>query len=196
MGLGSRGMDASRAWPWARSNATEEPEPGSGIGLDAFGQLYQELLPRLYHYLRLRVGSDDEAIDLTQQVFVRALTALPRFEARGAPIEAWLFRIAANLVIDARRHQRVVVSWEQVPESEQPVDPTDLEADALRAEAIRQLPALLARLDDVQRELVLLRFIAGLSPKEIAVVLGKREGAVRRQLSRTLRRLKEYAHEQ
>ncbi|HEY7355449.1 MAG TPA: sigma-70 family RNA polymerase sigma factor, partial [Ktedonobacterales bacterium] len=63
----------------------------------AFDALYQRYLARVYRYLRAHVGSDDEAADLTQQVFLKALDALPRYRPRGAPFAAWLFQIARHV---------------------------------------------------------------------------------------------------
>src|SRR5688500_13466750 len=62
----------------------------------AFGALYDRYYARIWRYLRARLGSDDDAADLTQQVFLQALDALPRYQERGLPFAAWLFRIARN----------------------------------------------------------------------------------------------------
>src|SRR4051812_40918795 len=75
----------------------------------AFEPLYRYYLSPVYRYLRLRTASDEEAADLTQQVFLRALAALPDYRSKGLPFSAWLFRIARNAAIDAHRRQRSMV---------------------------------------------------------------------------------------
>ena len=73
---------------------------------EAFGDLYAEYLDAIYRYVLLRVGDEASAEDLTEEVFVRAWEALPRYKAHKYPFSSWLYRIAHNLVVDAyRKHQ-------------------------------------------------------------------------------------------
>ena len=81
--------------------AREEPS--------AFGTLYDRYLGRIYAYLRARSSNDEEAADLTQQVFLQALDALPRYREGRVPFAAWLFRIARNAAIDSHRRRRTSV---------------------------------------------------------------------------------------
>lgn len=157
----------------------------------AFGPLHERYAERVYRYLRARTDSEEDAADLTQQVFLHALAALPRYSERGLPFAAWLFRIAANLVSDGYRRKRPMVGWESLSEERHPTAEQDLEAAVLRREAISRLRVLLADLDAEQRELVLLRFMAGLRVREIAAVLGKGESTVHRHLACILNLLKE-----
>jgi RNA polymerase sigma-70 factor (ECF subfamily) len=161
----------------------------------AFDALYRRYLARVYRYLRAHVGSDDEAADLTQQVFLKALDALPRYRPRGTPFAAWLFQIARHTVTDAYRRRRPTVAWEALPEALHPLAEQEPEAAALRLEALAQLGALLARLDASKRELLALRFAAGLTAPEIAKVVGKSPAAVKKQLFRTMQMLKEQYRE-
>lgn len=154
----------------------------------AFGPVYRRYLPQLYRYLRSRLPTDEEAADGTQQVFLKALEALPNYRARGIPFVAWLFRIARNTLIDTQRRQRPAVPWESVPEAQQPAARQD------EHEALSQFEALIAPLDDSQRDLLVLRFFVGLSTREIAAIVGKSDGAVRMQLSRSLATLKEFSN--
>lgn len=153
----------------------------------AFGILYRQYLPQLYRYIRSRLPTDDEAADVTQSVFLKALEGLPAYQGRGIPFAAWLFRIARNALIDVSRRQRPAIPWQSVPDAQQP------EATA-QHDALSHFDALIAPLDDSQREILILRFVVGLPTREIAAVVGKSDGAVRMQLSRSLRTLKEYAH--
>src|SRR3954451_21389187 len=67
---------------------------------EAFGSLFDVYYGPVYRYVAARVGRPSDAEDLTQLVFVKALEALPRYEARGVPFGGWLFRLARNAVID------------------------------------------------------------------------------------------------
>lgn len=161
----------------------------------AFGVLYQRYLGPVYWYLRARTNSTEDADDLTQQVFLQALAALPRYRERGVPFAAWLFRIARNVATTFRYRQRRTVSWQAVPYVRTPCADQDPEAQALRHETLGQLGDLLAALDPEKRELLTLRFAAELTAREIAAVVGKSEAAVKKQLARTLQALKEQYHD-
>jgi RNA polymerase sigma-70 factor, ECF subfamily len=87
---------------------------------EAFAELYGLYLHPMYRYLRARTKTEEEAADLTQQVFLQAFTALPRFRSQGVPAAAWLFRIARNVAIDAHRRRRVSITWDHLPEALQP----------------------------------------------------------------------------
>lgn len=162
----------------------------------AFGLLYRRYLGRVYRYLRAHSASDDDAGDLTQQVFMRALAGLPRYRARGAPFAAWLFRIARHAAIDAHRRQRAAIAWDALPDALQPSAPgQDPEEVMLRQEALARLRQIVARLDPGKRELLALRFAGQLSASEIAAVVGKSPAAIKKQLSRILHSLKEQYHD-
>lgn len=156
---------------------------------EAFGLIYSRYADRMYSYLRARLSNDDDAADLMQQVFIRAFQALPRYKPGKAPFAAWLFRIAANAVTDEfRRKRRSAVSLDFVPESSLPREDVPSE-EAGRLDALRQS---LSALSNAERELLALRFAAGLTSREIGLVLGKSEAAAQKQLNRTLNKLKEH----
>jgi RNA polymerase sigma-70 factor (ECF subfamily) len=161
----------------------------------AFAALYRRYLPRVYRYLRARAPVLEDAADLTQQVFLQALDALPSYRPSGAPFAAWLFRIARHVAIDADRRRRPALDVAALPEALHPADDREPEAIILRREALAHLGALLRRLDPEKRELLALRFGAGLSATEIAAVVGKRPEAVKKQLTRILHALKEQYRE-
>lgn len=158
---------------------------------EEFAALYERYRVPVYCYLRARVPTDDEAADLTQQVFLRAFGALPGYEVRGVPFAAWLFRIARNAAADAHRRHRVAASWDALPQALRTDDASALEYQLLRGEALSRLGLLLAELSPEERELLALRFAANLRIREIAQVIGKSEEAVKKQLSRLLHALKE-----
>jgi RNA polymerase sigma-70 factor, ECF subfamily len=161
------------------------------INPTAFEPLYERYKERIYRYLFLRVRREEDAADLTQQVFLKALSALPGYRERGIPFAAWLFRIAHHTVSDTYRLKKSAVSWDALSNDEQLIAETDLESHILQQERLAHLRQLLDQLDPFKRELLALRFSAGLSAKEIALVLGKSQAAVKKQLTRTLQALKE-----
>lgn len=157
----------------------------------AFEPLYQRYKTRIYRYLFLRVRREEDAADLTQQVFLKALSALPRYQTRRVPFAAWLFRIAYYTAIDTYRRKKSAISWDTLAEDGQLIAGIDLENHILQQERLTHLRQLLDQLDPYKRELLALRFSAGLSTREIALVVGKSQAAIKKQLTRTLQRLKE-----
>ena len=162
----------------------------------AFGALYDRYVGRVYAYVRARTTTEDDAADLTHHIFLRALAALPRYRTRTVPFAAWLFRIARNTTIDFHRRQRATLTWDLIPEALQPIAEHNVEASALHQDDIDRLRALVRALDADTRELLALRFAAGLTMGEIATVVGKTEGATKKRLARALRGLKEQYKEQ
>lgn len=162
--------------------------------LAAFGPLYARYVDRIYTYLGARTGyaRGEDAADLTQQVFLRALDALPRYRVRGGvTVAAWLFRIARNAATDWQRREGRTVPWEAVPEEQRPAAPETADGEALRQDEIAQVHRLLATLDDTTREALVLRFSARLTLAEIGAVLGISEEATRKRITRALHALKE-----
>ena len=161
----------------------------------AFGELYERYVDRVYQYLRVRTDTEEDAADLTQQTFMQALDALPKYRERGAPFSAWLFRIAHNAVVDSRRRRRHTVTWDAVPEAGIPTSEHDVEALVLARDNTARLQALIDTLDPDQRDLIALRFVAGLTMQEIAVVVRKSDSTVHRRLTQALGLLKERSRE-
>ena len=161
----------------------------------AFDQLYDRYAARIYAYIRSRVGDQDEAADLTQQVFLRALDGLAGYDERKAPFAAWLFAIARNASIDAHRRRRGAAPWDASLGPQERTGQDDPEAAALHRESLARLWAMLTELGPEKRELVWLRFVSDLSVPEIAAVVGKSPAAVRKQIERTLRALEVHYRE-
>jgi len=157
----------------------------------AFGMLYDRYLDRMYAYLRARTSSAEDAADLTQQVFLRAFDALDQYHPQRASFATWLFRIARNTATDAYRRQKSAVAWDFLPAALQPIAGDDPEASALRQETRDRLRLVLGTCDARTREVLALRYGADLSVAEIAAIVGKSEAAVKKQLTRALRALKE-----
>jgi len=157
--------------------------------LDAstFGLVYQEHRLSVYRYLRARTSTDAEALDLAADTFERAFANLDRFRARDGGVRAWLLRIARNAAIDAHRRRRQTVD---ITAARAQSDRIAVEADRLERERVEILD-LVGRLPRNQGDALLLRYASGLTAREIGVVIGKREGAVQKQIERGLAALRE-----
>lgn len=165
------------------------------ISPPAFAVLYERYVMYVYHYLRTRVEADEDAKDLTQQVFLKAFAALPRYRARGIPFKAWLFQIASHLATDTYRRREKHITWDLLPEAMHAFSEQNPETMLIKQEAQTRLRQLLLDLSTYNRELLALRFAAQLSSTEIAKVVGKSPAAVKKQLSRLLQTLKEAFYE-
>jgi RNA polymerase sigma-70 factor (ECF subfamily) len=144
---------------------------------EAFGRLFDHFHEPVHRYVAARVRRPSDAEDLAQLVFVKALEALPRYEARGVPFGGWLFRLARNVVIDHVRTRREHAPLDLIVERSSGTDGPD-ELAVLRQE-MDHVAVALRRLTPEQREAIELRFFAGLSAKEAAVAMGRQEGTVR-----------------
>ena len=144
---------------------------------DAFGQIFDEYHQPIYRFIVSRVGRPSDAEDLTQLIFVKALEALPRYTARGIPFGGWLFRLARNAVIDHVRTRRDHL--ELTAEVQRPTEEAGPEATAALRQDLDAVAKALDVLTDEQREVIELRFFAGLSAREAAEAMGKQEGTIR-----------------
>ena len=150
-----------------------------------FADLYELNFERVYAYVVKRVQDRVESEDLTAEVFHQALANLKRFEWRGIPFAAWLFRIAANLISDRWQRSGRELADEQAIESAQ-VSPAEIEDIERRATIYRLVEAL----PPEQKRVVLLRFVEQKSIKEVASAIRKTEGAVKQLQFRALSTLK------
>jgi RNA polymerase sigma-70 factor, ECF subfamily len=145
---------------------------------NAIGRLYDRHRESIFRYLWLRLDDRQLAEDLTGDVFMRMLAALPRYQMKGLPFRAWLYRIAHNLLVDYFRkmdHQ-AAVPLEIVEEQLVDADP---DRTIEQMQLTERLQAALVRLEPTQSEVITLRFIAGLSLQETALAIGKTEAAVK-----------------
>jgi RNA polymerase sigma-70 factor (ECF subfamily) len=137
---------------------------------EALRDLYVRYSAPVYRQVRVVVRDEHEAQDITQLVFLKLIGALPRYDERQGPFLAWLLRVARNLAIDQVRRRRPVPA-EEVYAFDAPCD----EAAPDRAQALHDA---LAGLSSDQREVLVLRQIMGLGPREIARRLDRTEGSV------------------
>lgn len=158
----------------------------------AFGALYERYVGDIYNYVYYRVANVADAEDLTARVFYQALTHLRDYTQQGTPFVAWLYRIAHNLVANTYRERQrrpTLVLDEALLHGR--TDESDLDGQAAVRDEARALRAAIKRLPANRQQLVLLKYVACLSNAEIALVLGRSEGAVKALLHRTLLALRE-----
>lgn len=141
----------------------------------AFGELYSVYLNKVYRYIYYKVGNATEAEDLTEQVFLQAWEAIDRYRQQGAPFAAWLFRLAHNRVIDYHRTKKSHAPLDPSLEDSRP-GPEEVVARRLDVQNLKQA---LKRLTEEQQQVILLRFVEGMSHAEVGAIIGKGEGAVR-----------------
>lgn len=153
----------------------------------AFALLFDRYWDAIFGFCYLRTGDWHEAEDVASQVFLNALSSLPRFRSdeQGQTFRAWLFGIARNLVgtswRDRQRHANAPIEWAaELPDEQPPLDEL-----VVAQEQHDRLLHLLSQLPTEQRELLELR-LAGLSAAEIGKVLGRSETAIRKAQSRTV----------
>ncbi len=164
-------------------DATVEGLVGRAAAGDAaaFGTIYDAYAPRVRRFLRHQAVDADVAEELLQRTFMKMIEALPRYRQRGLPFGAWVFRIARNTLIDHHRTSHPAVSLEAAPElvAGRASDAGDPAVAAERNDDRAQLRVALSKLPPDQREVLVWRFFAGLSPAETASVMGRSYGAVR-----------------
>jgi RNA polymerase sigma-70 factor (ECF subfamily) len=163
----------------------------AGDDMDAFGELYERHVRRIYNYIYYRTGNHHDAEDLTARVFQRALRHVASFEDKGVPFTAWLYRIAHNLVANWHRDRsrRPVVPLDKhVAVSEVGEHP---ETEAIAGEEQMQLMEAVRALPDDRQQLLILKFVERMSNAEIGEVMGRTEGAIKSLYHRTLSTLRE-----
>jgi RNA polymerase sigma-70 factor (ECF subfamily) len=136
---------------------------------DAFGDLYERYLARIYRYVFYRVSDVAEAEDLTEMVFLKAWEALRDYRLRDVPFGAWLYRIAHNVVVDRHRTHKETLALEGHLVLHDTVSSPEDSLD--RRETIESVAHALAQLSPIHRQVLTLRFISGLSHAETALVL-------------------------
>ncbi|MDQ4006083.1 MAG: RNA polymerase sigma factor, partial [Actinomycetota bacterium] len=156
---------------------------------ESFAALYERFHGPVFRFLLARVGNRIEAEDMASEVFVEAARRVRTFDGGGVAFVGWLFTIARHDLVDRSRarRRRVVVPVPEIPDVEVVPDPADRVAELLDAGCVRDA---LDALTTEQRDVVLLKFAAGLSNEEVAKTLGKPIGAIKSLQHRGLGALK------
>jgi RNA polymerase sigma-70 factor (ECF subfamily) len=143
----------------------------------AVAALYRQYNAQVYRYIAYRVGDTAVADDLTADVFVSMVKHIKTYELRGRPFLAWLYTIASNVV---KMHYRSQNKMDFEPLADEMIDQEANPAEIAQAHITHeQLLAVMPRLTEPQRQVILLKFIEGFSNREIAEIVGKKEGAIR-----------------
>lgn len=158
---------------------------------EAFGRLYDHYLPMIYRFILLKVGQREEAEDLTHQVFLKAWQSIgSKYSDEGLPFSSWLYRIARNTVIDHYRRSRPTVEIGEDDIREELIFRPDLMDRMDLADGAKAALEAMKDLKDIERNILIMRFVEDLSVKEVAEALGKTEGAVKVAQHRALEKVK------
>jgi RNA polymerase sigma-70 factor (ECF subfamily) len=151
--------------------------------------LYDEYYNKIARYAFVRIGNRTEAEDIAGEVFLKALESIKTYEERGLPMQAWLFKIAHNQVVDylrkASKRPTVPIENVEIPDG---TDPESTAITNLEMEGVRKA---MESLTEEQREILRLRFFGGLPSKEVAAILNKSDGAVREMQRAALLKLRQ-----
>jgi RNA polymerase sigma-70 factor (ECF subfamily) len=157
--------------------------------LAAFAPIYERYVARIYYYCLRRLRSPEEAEDVTSIIFTRALQHIGSY--RGGSVQAWLFRIAHNELMNFFRSRRRKTAFIARLFLQTRDLQTDHPIEALiQSESQQQINRLILNLPDEQQELLALKIDGGLSAREIGAILGKSEGAVRVALHRIIEHIR------
>ena len=161
---------------------------------EAFEVLYRRHMDVIYRYLFFRVGGETQAEDLTEDVFLKAWEALPKFKVGQQPLIHWLYRIAHNLLIDHFRKRTPLPLSDQLITSL--VDSTETpEGVVNRHEEMELITRAVRRLAALEQQVILLRFVEGLSHRKIGNIIGKSAAASRVIQYRALKTLRAFLGE-
>jgi RNA polymerase sigma-70 factor (ECF subfamily) len=163
---------------------------------DAFGQLYERYVERIFNYVYYRTGNDHDAEDLTARVFQRAMNHIKNYTDRGVPFSAWLYRIAHNLVANWHRDRS---RKQEIPLDDLPILQTKgdhPEKNLVRSQEQDALLRMIRKLPGERQNLLILKFVENMSNAEIGAIMGRSEGAVKSLYHRTLLALRDQLEDQ
>ncbi len=152
---------------------------------DAFGEIYDRFIEKIYRFIYFKVGTREIVEDLTQTVFLKALEKLKYFKGDGS-FQSWLFAISRNTVIDYYRTKRQFTNLDKIAETHADTKNIDFEIK----ESLDEVFEKLNHLEDVEQEVIILHSIEQYSFAEIAEITGKSEESLRVIKHRGLKKLK------
>jgi RNA polymerase sigma-70 factor, ECF subfamily len=156
------------------------------IDQDAFGELYERYVKKIYNYVYYRTTNQHDAEDLTARVFFRAMSHIGNYEDKGVPFQAWLYRIAHNLVANWHRDRarRRIIPLDEFVAASLSTESPDHQAED--AEDRELLMAAVKRLPPERQQLLILKFVEHRSNAEIGQIMDRTEGAIKSLYHRTL----------
>ena len=150
--------------------------------------LYEEYYDKIARYVYTHIGDGSEAENIAGEVFLKALESLKSYRERGIPMQAWLFRIAHNLVVDhlrkAEKRKTVPIDTVEIASDINPVTAVE------KSMEIERLTKAMEQLTREQSEVLKLRFFGGLTSKETGGILKKSDGAVREMQRAAIEKLR------
>jgi RNA polymerase sigma-70 factor (ECF subfamily) len=181
----------NRAKNYSKLEDTELVDLAKAGEKPAFGELYERYLSKIYNYIYYRTGNHHDAEDLTARVFFRAMAHIETYTDRGVPFQAWLYRIAHNLVANWHRDsgRRKIIPLDDFVTSSLRAEAPDRYAEDKHEQEM--LMAAVRRLPEDRQQLLLLKFIDGLSNAEIGQIMDRTEGAIKSLYHRTLLSLRD-----
>jgi RNA polymerase sigma-70 factor (ECF subfamily) len=163
----------------------------AGTDQDAFGEIYERYVTKIYNYIYYRTNNSQDAEDITAKVFYRAMAHIQNYEDKGVPFQAWLYRIAHNLVANFHRDEsrRKIIPLDDYLALSLKSDAPDKQAEQneeteMLMNAIRRLPA-------ERQQLLVLKFVQDKSNIEIGEIMNRTEGAIKSLYHRTLLALRD-----
>ena len=156
----------------------------------AFGELYERYVDRIYNYIYYRVGNPEDVEDLTARTFFKALEKIDGYEDRGAPFSAWLYRIAHNLVANWHRQQsrHKSLPFEDLSASGSPQSNPSVVAE--KREVQEELLSAIHQLAEDRQELLILKYVDHMPNAQIGEVMGRTESSIKSLYHRTLQVLR------
>ncbi len=157
---------------------------------EAFGLLYSHYQPQIYRFIYIKVSERAEAEDICHQVFLKAWQNIGRFNYQKLPLSSWLYKIARNQIIDTYRSKREDISLIDV-EDIATTDHLEIEEKIDAKDEIEKVKKAIEKLKPEQQDVIIMRYIEEMSPKEIAFAIGKSPTAVRIIQHRAIKSLRE-----
>lgn len=160
---------------------------------EAYGQIYNLYYKKIYRYCYFNLENRELAQDICQETFLKAWKSLPTFSINsGGTLQAFLFKIAKNLIIDNSRKKKT----ESIDKHENLETNENFEEDLDRVKDTDNLKRALGKLNEKDRQIIVLKYLEEMSGAEVAKIIGKREGALRVRIHRILANLKKIMEEQ
>jgi RNA polymerase sigma-70 factor (ECF subfamily) len=158
---------------------------------EAFGALYEHYIDQIYNYIYFRTSNGKDAEDICSRVFLRALNHIERYEDRGYPFSAWLYRIAHNLVVNWYRDSERVEEISLLDQYPPPTVDGSVEERIEKTDEKEQLLKVINSLPEDRKELLILKHVEGLTNFEIGQIMDRTEGAIKALYHRTLESLRD-----
>ena len=158
---------------------------------EAFGLLYERYINKIYSYIYYRTGNRNDAEDLTERVFYRALRHISNYDNRGLPFSAWLYRIAHNLVANWHRDNSRRKEIQLDESFISTISRYHPEKELLLSEEHQTMIDIIQSFPPERQQLLLLKYVERLSNAEIGRIMGRTEGAIKSLYHRTLIALRE-----